>query len=130
MSEGLAGGYPGAPNSYVWVKAPAEGGDAPVTAAAGLEDIAGEHERVSWGVFPLMGRDALYVRWNGGGGYGDPIARDPEAVATDVTAGLVSADSAKAIYGVALKDGAVDGAATDALRIGIRKGRLAGGAVI
>lgn len=127
MSEGLAGGWPGAPNSYVWVKAP-EGGHTPA-AAAGLDDIPGTAERVSWGVFPLKGHDALYVRWNGGGGFGDPIARDPDRVAADVAAGLVSEGSARAIYGVALADGAVDAAATAALRAGIRQDRLAGGMV-
>ena len=125
MSEGLAGGWPGAPNSYVWVKAPDDGSNAPVDGAAGLDSIPGEQERVSWGVYPLRGRDALYVRWNGGGGYGDPIARDPERVRRDVIAGLVSRDSAARIYGVDLDgEDAVDRAATEARRSGIRKARL------
>jgi N-methylhydantoinase B len=125
MSEGLAGGWPGAPNSYVWVKAPDDGSNAPVDGAEGLDSIPGDKERVSWGVFPLRGRDALYVRWNGGGGYGDPIARDPERVRKDVIAGVVSRDSARRIYGVELDaNGAVDVAATDACRTGIRRQRL------
>lgn len=124
MSEGLAGGYPGAPNSYVWVKAPEDGANAPVTAAGGLDAISGTQERVSWGVYPLMGRDALYVRWNGGGGHGDPIVRDPEAVRSDVAAGLVTLQSAGDIYGVALRDGAVDETETMAKRKSIRSARL------
>jgi N-methylhydantoinase B len=125
MSEGLAGGYPGAPNSYVWVHGTDEGSDAPVVATEGLDAIPGTQERVSWGVYPLRGRDALYVRWNGGGGYGDPIARDPESVLSDVRAGLVSPESAHEIYGVALVDDTVDGARTAALRQDIRQRRLA-----
>ncbi|SEP16900.1 N-methylhydantoinase B [Salinihabitans flavidus] len=125
MSEGLAGGYPGAPNSYVWIKAPEDGANAPVTAAGGLDAIPGTQERVSWGVYPLMGRDALYVRWNGGGGHGDPIVRDPDAVCRDVAAGLVTAQSAGDIYGVVLNDGAVDETETQAKRKGIRSARLA-----
>lgn len=124
MSEGLAGGYPGAPNSYVWVKAPEDGANTPVTAAGGLDAISGTQERVSWGVYPLMGRDALYVRWNGGGGHGDPIVRDPEAVRSDVAAGLVTLQSAGDIYGVALRDGAVDETQTMAKRKSIRSARL------
>jgi N-methylhydantoinase B len=55
--------------------------------------------------------------WSGGGGgYGDPFTRDPAAVADDVAAGLVSVERARAVYGVVLNDGAVDAAATDALR--------------
>ena len=125
MSEGLAGGWPGAPNSYVWVHAPEDGSNAPVEGADGLDSIPGEKERVSWGVYPLKGRDALYVRWNGGGGYGDPLAREPARVETDVRAGLVSPDSARRIYGVALDDaGALDAAGTEALRAEIRAARL------
>jgi N-methylhydantoinase B len=52
----------------------------------------------------------------GGGGWGDPFLRDPEAVATDVRAGFVSLASAAADYGVAIADGRVDPAATAALR--------------
>jgi len=125
MSEGLAGGWPGAPNSYVWVKAPEDGSNAPVDGSGGLDSIPGTQERVSWGVYPLKGRDALYVRWNGGGGYGDPIARDPERVRRDVVAGLVSRESAARIYGVDLDAAdAVDRAATEARRAAIRKARL------
>ena len=92
----------------------------------GLAAIPGDHQRVSWGVYPLRGRDALYVRWNGGGGYGDPLARDPEKVRDDVIAGLVSAQSARMIYGVALdEDNAIDAAATEARRAAIRTERLA-----
>jgi N-methylhydantoinase B len=125
MSEGLAGGWPGAPNSYVWVHAPDDGTNAPVVETAGLDALAGEQQRVSWGVYPLRGRDALYVRWNGGGGWGDPIARDPAAVAADVAAGLVRPEAAGAIYGVALDAaGGVDAAGTEARRAAMRAERL------
>ena len=125
MSEGLAGGYPGAPNRYVWVHAHADA-DATPTAPDRLDAIPGTPEPVSWGVYPLRGQDALYVRWNGGGGYGDPIAREPAAVAADVTSGVVSALAAETIYGVALSpSGAADPEATGALRAAIRQTRLA-----
>jgi N-methylhydantoinase B len=54
----------------------------------------------------------------GGGGHGDPFARDPEAVARDVWNGKVGAEAARTLYGVVVdaKTGAVDTAATAALR--------------
>jgi N-methylhydantoinase B len=52
----------------------------------------------------------------GGGGYGDPLRRDPEMVREDVALGYVSAASAEADYGVALRDGTVDKGATAARR--------------
>jgi N-methylhydantoinase B len=60
--------------------------------------------------------DLLIADTWGGGGWGDPLERDPKAVAFDVEAGLVSIDGAKR-YGVVIKaDFAVDEAATAALR--------------
>src|SRR5580704_7421520 len=52
-----------------------------------------------------------------GGGYGDPLARDPARVREDVADGFVSAEAAKQDYGVALTAaGIVDEAATERLR--------------
>jgi N-methylhydantoinase B len=53
----------------------------------------------------------------GGGGFGNPAARDPAHVARDVRLGYVSRDAARRDYKVALRpDGLVDDAATAALR--------------
>ena len=55
--------------------------------------------------------------WSGGGGgYGDPFTRDPDAVARDVAGGLVSRERARDVYGVALDGDVVDLAATARLR--------------
>ena len=51
-----------------------------------------------------------------GGGYGDALARDPEAVLDDVLDGYLSADMARADYAVVISDGTVDTAATKTLR--------------
>ena len=52
-----------------------------------------------------------------GGGYGDPLERDPQAVAEDWLDDYISGETARDIYGVALMpDGTVDIAATQALR--------------
>jgi N-methylhydantoinase B len=64
-----------------------------------------------------------FITW-GGGGWGDPLERDPALVALEVEQGLVTAEGARR-YGVVLKDGQVDAAATEALRTKIRAERPA-----
>jgi N-methylhydantoinase B len=60
--------------------------------------------------------DLLYFNTWGGGGWGDPFMRDPELVRVDVARRLVTVEGARR-YGVVLgDDGAVDAAATEALR--------------
>jgi N-methylhydantoinase B len=63
----------------------------------------------------------------GGGGFGDPLDRDPAAVQADLAAGLVTQEGARRDYGVvAGADGLVDDAATAALRERVRRQRLGG----
>jgi N-methylhydantoinase B len=52
----------------------------------------------------------------GAGGFGDPLERDPAAVARDVLNEVVSPAAAAADYGVVLDDGHVDSQATERLR--------------
>jgi N-methylhydantoinase B len=60
--------------------------------------------------------DILYFNTWGGGGWGDPLKRDPQLIVDDVNRSLVTVDGAKA-YGVVLNDDlSVDEAATTALR--------------
>ncbi len=60
--------------------------------------------------------DQLYFNTWGGGGWGDPLKREPAKVATDVLRGLVSVEGAKR-YGVVVNAaGVVDEAATKKLR--------------
>ena len=71
--------------------------------------------------------DAFEHTWSGGGGFGDPIDRDPEKVAVDVLNDAVSLGAAARIYGVVLgTDGTVDTDATAAARDAIRHERLNG----
>jgi N-methylhydantoinase B len=126
QSDGLCGGYPGSVNDYVWVHAPQDGRNADRFAQT-LDAIPGEDEPISWGVFPLMGDDALYIRWNGGGGIGDPLERPAEKVMADVTTGHISEAAASEIYGVVGSIGTIDRTATDARREELRRARLAGG---
>lgn len=63
--------------------------------------------------------ERLLVEMPGGGGYGNPLERDPAKVAADVKAGLVSMEAAARDYGVAvLADFSVDAAETARLRSG------------
>jgi len=49
--------------------------------------------------------ERLVLKLPGGGGYGDPLERDPELVRRDVDDGLVSPEHALEDYGVVLADG-------------------------
>ncbi len=63
-----------------------------------------------------------FITW-GGGGWGDPLERDPALVAREVRQGLVSPEGAKA-YGVVIAtNGAIDGDLTAALRDAMRADR-------
>jgi len=60
-----------------------------------------------------------FITW-GGGGWGDPLDRDPALVAREIRQGLVSVAGAKAYGVVADGNGVLDQAATDALRATMR----------
>lgn len=76
---------------------------------------------------PIGPDDVFCTSWFGGGGYGDPLDREPERVAHDVREGYVSAEEAHSTYGVALDDGVADLAVTVRLREEMRGSRLGGG---
>ena len=63
----------------------------------------------------------------GGGGWGDPLERDPERVLRDVGDGVVSVEAARDAYGVVLdaSGSAVDAKETEARRRALREGRAA-----
>ncbi|MBX5468211.1 MAG: hydantoinase B/oxoprolinase family protein [Firmicutes bacterium] len=58
----------------------------------------------------------------GGGGWGDPLDREPERVWADVRDGLVTVEAARRDYGVVLRpEGGIDAEATQALRAQLRQ---------
>jgi len=59
--------------------------------------------------------DVLYFNTWGGGGWGNPLERDPELVLADVKRRLVTVEGAKR-YGVVIEKDEIDSAATDTLR--------------
>ena len=78
------------------------------------------------GHMALAAGDVLGYAFQGGGGYGDPIKRDPAAVLSDVVNGHVGVEAAKSQYGVVLEGHAVDQNATQKQRDAIRGLRVGG----
>jgi N-methylhydantoinase B len=103
---GLAGGSAGAPSSNVLMRSDASRQALPPMFSTEIE--AG---------------DVFEHRTAGGGGWGDPLERDPAAVAADVADEKVSPAAARELYGVALDDaGILDEPSTTALRAARRSG--------
>ena len=75
--------------------------------------------------YPLRAGDTFRLDTPGGGGYGDPLARDPVRVLADVRDGAVSPQSAAREYGVVVIKSAVswslDQAQTQARRARMRR---------
>ena len=51
---------------------------------------------------PLARGDTLLLELGGGGGWGDPLTREPERVLDDVRNGYVSPEAAREVYGVVI----------------------------
>ena len=65
--------------------------------------------------------DQILLRMPGGGGYGDPLDRDPDLVCNDIREELLSAADAASVYGVVIAaDDTADQVATAQLRKQIR----------
>jgi N-methylhydantoinase B len=130
-SVGQFGGMPGACAFHLLRKSNGAIGDLidANTHMHDLFDAGGSVQRLEskLGHFGLHRGDVFAYSFQGGGGYGDPIRRDPARVIRDVKNGLVTAQRAKEIYGVVLHDdGSVDEQATTARRRAIRAERLGG----
>jgi N-methylhydantoinase B len=102
-SAGIAGGAPGSQVRQRFGKgalpdgvyrSPATGED-PGSLGGRWEELGPKP-----GLMPMTTGDVVALRWQGGGGFGDPLERDPEDVAADVARARVSATAAAAVYGV------------------------------
>jgi N-methylhydantoinase B len=106
---GSAGGYPGATMRYF------------------VNRADGTHEPIDihYVGLKLAPGDTFEMRTASGGGFGDPLDRDPAAVARDLAEQRVDPEIAREIYGVAIaENGNVDLAATEARRAELRRERL------
>jgi N-methylhydantoinase B len=102
--QGALGGSDGAPNEVtVW-----RSGEPHIP-----EHLSKEQD------IPLAAGDRVHVRTPGGGGYGDPFARDPQAVLQDVRLGRYTVDQARDLFGVIVNAEtlSVDDAGTEKTRI-------------
>ena len=108
--SGAAGGEPGACNEFLVHRG--DGSVEPVDInASGI--VVGES-------------DWFEMRLSSGGGFGDPLDREPDAVAADVGTGRFSVADAESVYGVVLGGGGgVLVEATAKRRDGLRAARLA-----
>jgi N-methylhydantoinase B len=99
---GVVGGYPGSPvDSYV-IRNRREVRFCPPGKVSG---------------FTLAEGDVVVMQAAGGGGYGDPLERQPDAVREDVREGYITRELATERYAVTLRDDlTVDADATRALR--------------
>lgn len=126
QASGLSGGYPGGTEHEVIVRntnvrSMLAGGVIP----AELEELAGQQQIVQPEDESEIGwDDVFFTHWQAGGGYGDPLHREPEAVGHDLAEGKISAAAAHELYGVVIApDGSVDPSATTALRHRLRHQR-------
>lgn len=74
--------------------------------------------------YPVAKGEHIILRAAGGGGYGDPLDRDPSSVAADIADGYVSTSQAADEYGVVMGNGVPDEPATDKLRAQLRAQRV------
>jgi N-methylhydantoinase B len=106
--SGCAGGDSGRPGD-IWIN--------PDTAAA-------KRLPTRYADYPLRAGDLFRLDTPGGGGHGDPLARNPERVLADVREGVMSKEAAERDYGVVLKPAGrawlLDVAATQTRRTQLR----------
>ena len=113
---GVFGGYPGSGAGYDLVR----GSDvferyASNDPATAMSTLGGEPVELEAKTpfFALSPGDVLNVEPQGGGGYGDPLRREPDRVVEDIRGRKVSRASAKALFGVVVtEEGTVDEQAT------------------
>jgi N-methylhydantoinase B len=125
--QGMFGGYPGAPSLLVLregtrVAEMIEGEKLPDQ----LDEVGGTARQLPYCEFDIGKKEVLYMRMSSGGGYGDPLGREPERVLNDFENGIISRDEAREIYGVVLASDAVvlDLPATEKERARLRQERL------
>jgi N-methylhydantoinase B len=110
---GLAGGLPGAAARFIRFRQTGVPGllGAGQRLPADVADLPGTAEmtsiNTSHGPFPADSVE--YHNWQGGGGYGDPLDRDPQRVLADIIDERVSVACARQLYGVVVTGPAASG---------------------
>jgi N-methylhydantoinase B len=127
-STGMMGGYPSTTNAYTFVR------DSDILERMGESRLIEDSSEVTGTAVLLQLRqenfvqnaaDVYAVRWSGGGGFGDPLQRDPERIAHDLEHLNITPEAARDIFGAVLDaDEQVDATATLENRVRIRAARL------
>ncbi|MBI2917298.1 MAG: hydantoinase B/oxoprolinase family protein [Chloroflexi bacterium] len=107
--QGFAGGQPGVTSRFL-LKRQTDVAARFKASAPTWEGLAGDAEDVPQlcPPFDLGPEDVWYVRCQGGGGYGDPLEREPTLVHLDVVRGYVSLQAAREVYGVVVKPSSLE----------------------
>ena len=96
---------------------PAAGREGGEPGAAGRVCLKSGGKLHTKGMQEVPAGDRLVLELPGGGGFGQPLERDPQSVAEDVVDGLVSREEAELAYGVVVRaDGTVDAEKTHTAR--------------
>ena len=125
--HGIFGGYPGAPSMMVLMeKTRVQEVMGKNQSPVDISELGGNSKLLPYCNFEVAQGDVLYMRVASGGGYGDPLEREPELVRQDFENGLITRESARSVYGAVIDeaDGKVDLAATRELRKTLREGEL------
>lgn len=105
LPYGVGGGFPGTPSYNILNPGPAQ----TVLPVMPMLQV------------PIQSGDVFCHISAGGAGNGDPLERDPDAVAEDVKLEIVTPDYAADVYGVVFAaDGSLDAAATEGQRCALR----------
>jgi acetone carboxylase, alpha subunit len=113
-NQGMCGGYPGPTAKFEYVSRNTDLAERiarrePLPHVEGdprrpdMSTLVGGEFKVVDGIFleqPLRSGDLFQFFYNTGGGYGDPIERDPEAVRRDLDNGIQSLEVAASVYRV------------------------------
>ena len=125
--KGLFGGYPGAPSVVMLLQNTAIRELLAKNQLPGnLDEVGGQARLLPYCEFEFKKGDVIFLRKASGGGFGDPLERDPWLVVNDTANELISKEAARDVYGVVMDGSAltVDLEATENRRAVLRDQRL------
>jgi len=127
-SSGLMGGYPSTTNAYTFIR------NSDIFERIDAAQMPNDTCELNGDAVTLQLReenfeqhasDVYAVRWSGGGGFGDPMARAPADIDQDLEDYAITEDAARTIYGAVIgDDGKVDVDATAEWRAELRAARV------
>ncbi|MGE4125147.1 MAG: hydantoinase B/oxoprolinase family protein [Pusillimonas sp.] len=117
-TPGLAGGWPGSTVVQRFARGAVKEGR--LTGQGDFSPLGPKP-----GMMTMTNEDVFSVTWQGGGGWGDPLDRDLDALQADLVRGVVSSQGAGTMYGAVVgSDNLIDRQATEARRSQLKQARL------